>query len=123
MTKGLLVSVLLGLSLLANSADDQSTRSGFLNVAGGPVWYRITGSGSGIPLVVLHGGPGTLDSDEYKQATQIFYERHVYGGPRPPGARFEMIEDAAHASLFRQPERSRQVLGDFLRQVEADKAR
>jgi proline iminopeptidase len=33
-------------------------REGFLNVPGGPVWYRIRGAGSGIPLVVLHGGPG-----------------------------------------------------------------
>ena len=40
-----------------------------------------------------------------------------------PGARFEMIEDAAHASLHRQPERYRQILGDFLRQVEADTSR
>jgi len=33
-------------------------REGFLNVPGGPVFYRITGSGRGIPLLVLHGGPG-----------------------------------------------------------------
>ncbi len=33
-------------------------REGFLNVPGGPVWYQIRGTGSGIPLVVLHGGPG-----------------------------------------------------------------
>ncbi|MBY0505543.1 MAG: proline iminopeptidase-family hydrolase [Bryobacteraceae bacterium] len=33
-------------------------REGFLNVPGGPVWYRISGTGKGIPLVVLHGGPG-----------------------------------------------------------------
>ena len=314
MTKGLLLSVLLGLSLLAIAADDQPTRSGFLTVPGGPIWYRITGAGSGIPLVVLHGGPGgtscgfalldslgldrpvlrydqlgtgrsgrpddmdlwkvdrfveelhsirqqlglqrmhllghswggalaaqyvldkgskgieslilsspllstrdwiadantlrgqlpehvqqtlaeheaagTLDSDEYKQATQFFYERHVYGGKRPQtpdacagapgnaaiyeymwgpteflstgnlldfdvtdrlgefdlpvlfiagefdeaipqrirgfqqqvaGSRFAMIEDAAHASLQRQPVRYRKILGDFLRQVEAGK--
>jgi len=318
MMKILLLSVLLGLSLLATAAeDDPATRSGFLNVPGGPVWYRITGTGSGVPLIVLHGGPGgtscgfalldslgserpilrydqlgtgrsgrpddrdlwevdrfvealhsirqqlgltrihllghswggalaaryvldkgsegieslilsspllstsdwiedantlrgrlpeqvqktlakheaagTLDSDEYQQATQFFYERHVYGGKKPqapdacdgapgnsavyeymwgpteflstgnllgfdvtdrldqldipvlfiagefdeaipariqgyqqrvPGSRFEMIEDAAHASLSRQPERYRQVLAEFLRQVEeAEKAR
>jgi len=33
-------------------------REGFLNVPGGPVFYRITGSGRRIPLLVLHGGPG-----------------------------------------------------------------
>lgn len=33
-------------------------REGFINVPGGPVWYQVTGEGKGIPLVVLHGGPG-----------------------------------------------------------------
>lgn len=32
--------------------------SGFVAVPGGPVWYEIMGSGTGTPLVVLHGGPG-----------------------------------------------------------------
>jgi len=34
------------------------SREGFLEVPGGPVWYRVNGEGSGVPLVVLHGGPG-----------------------------------------------------------------
>lgn len=33
-------------------------REGFLNVPGGAVWYRVSGNGTGIPLLVLHGGPG-----------------------------------------------------------------
>lgn len=32
-------------------------RSGFVEVRGGPVWYEIAGEG-GVPLLVLHGGPG-----------------------------------------------------------------
>ena len=47
---------LLGL-VLAGASLGQS-RDGFVNVPGGPVWYRIVGEGRGIPLVVLHGGPG-----------------------------------------------------------------
>ena len=31
---------------------------GFVEVEGGRVWYEIIGSGAGIPLLVLHGGPG-----------------------------------------------------------------
>ena len=31
---------------------------GFINVDGGKVWYRVTGSGNKIPILVLHGGPG-----------------------------------------------------------------
>lgn len=33
-------------------------REGFIDVPGGPVWYRILGANDGIPLIVLHGGPG-----------------------------------------------------------------
>ena len=31
---------------------------GFIEVPGGPVWYRVTGTGDGLPLLNLHGGPG-----------------------------------------------------------------
>jgi len=31
---------------------------GFVMATGGPVWYRVTGTGDGVPLLVLHGGPG-----------------------------------------------------------------
>ncbi|MGI9204196.1 MAG: proline iminopeptidase-family hydrolase [Woeseiaceae bacterium] len=31
---------------------------GFVNVPGGPVWYKVSGNGAGLPLLVLHGGPG-----------------------------------------------------------------
>jgi len=34
-----------------------SLRSGFVDVPGGPVWFEIAGDG-GVPLLVLHGGPG-----------------------------------------------------------------
>ena len=36
-----------------------NAREGMINVPGGRVWYRITGAGApGIPLLVVHGGPG-----------------------------------------------------------------
>ncbi len=31
---------------------------GFVDVPGGPVWYKVSGDGAGLPLLVLHGGPG-----------------------------------------------------------------
>lgn len=37
---------------------DLSPREGFIDVPGGQVWYRIAGTGSGTPVVLLHGGPG-----------------------------------------------------------------
>ena len=33
-------------------------REGFIPVTGGRVWYRIVGEGTGIPLLLMHGGPG-----------------------------------------------------------------
>lgn len=312
MRLALILLSLLGLAAHA-LADSPPASEGFLNVTGGPIWYRITGGGEGVPLVVLHGGPGgtscgfsrldplgdsraivrydqlgsgrsgrpddvslwevdrfveelhslreqlglknmhllghswggalaaqyvlakgsegieslilsspllstrdwiedanslraqlpedvqrtltrheeagTLDSAEYKEATAVFYRRHVYGGERMPspaacdgapgnsfvyqymwgptefvatgnlldfdvtgrlgeldlpvlfivgefdeakpdrvgeykaqvsGARLEIILDAAHGSLSRQPERYREVLGNFLLTVEAN---
>jgi proline iminopeptidase len=39
-------------------ADTLREGDGFIAVPGGPVWYEVTGDGSGVPLLVLHGGPG-----------------------------------------------------------------
>lgn len=52
MTKRILVMIGLAGVLLAKD------REGFLEVPGGPVWYRVSGQGRGTPLLVLHGGPG-----------------------------------------------------------------
>ncbi|MFC4714264.1 proline iminopeptidase-family hydrolase [Planococcus dechangensis] len=39
-----------------------NVKEGFIPVTGGNVWYRITGNGPGIPLLILHGGPGSKSS-------------------------------------------------------------
>lgn len=33
-------------------------QEGYIPVSGGRIWYRMVGSGSAIPLLALHGGPG-----------------------------------------------------------------
>lgn len=35
---------------------------GYIDVTGGKVWYRIVGSGTATPLLLLHGGPGAPSS-------------------------------------------------------------
>jgi proline iminopeptidase len=42
----------------APSADSPAVESGYVDVPGGRVWYRKIGSGPGVPLLALHGGPG-----------------------------------------------------------------
>jgi proline iminopeptidase len=37
---------------------DLTPREGFIDVPGGKVWYRIAGTGTRTPLLLLHGGPG-----------------------------------------------------------------
>ena len=34
-------------------------REGHVEVTGGAVWYQIIGEGDGVPLLILHGGPGS----------------------------------------------------------------
>jgi proline-specific peptidase len=36
-----------------------SPREGFIQVDGGPIWYRIYGTGTRTPLLLVHGGPGS----------------------------------------------------------------
>ena len=52
----LIASALL---LLAGVSCRQEIRKeGYVAVEGGNIWYKIVGDGAGIPLLVLHGGPG-----------------------------------------------------------------
>lgn len=53
---GLLLSVLF---LIINvSCQKDVDKEGYVNVEGGKIWYKIVGEGDGIPLLILHGGPG-----------------------------------------------------------------
>jgi proline iminopeptidase len=74
------IILLLFLALLAPfpgwAAEALRPGDGFIMVTGGPVWYRVTGAGDGIPLLVLHGGPGGT-SCGYAKLDPIGSERPV----------------------------------------------
>lgn len=55
---GLLLSVLF--LILNVSCQKDIEKEGYVNVEGGKIWYKIVGDGDGIPLLVLHGGPGGM---------------------------------------------------------------
>jgi proline iminopeptidase len=51
-------ALLLSFCSIGICRDRPEPGQGFIDVPGGPVWYKVTGSGPGIPLLALHGGPG-----------------------------------------------------------------
>lgn len=53
------LSVVLALVVAACSAAERpAPGDGRLPVEGGSIFYRVVGTGSGVPVVLLHGGPG-----------------------------------------------------------------
>ncbi|WP_422362042.1 proline iminopeptidase-family hydrolase [Reichenbachiella sp.] len=44
--------------LFSISCEKPIEKEGYVNVEGGKIWYKIIGEGQGIPLLILHGGPG-----------------------------------------------------------------
>jgi proline iminopeptidase len=55
------IAFLIALSVSAACGSEGgglSPKEDYVQVPGGRVWYRIVGSGSATPLLVLHGGPG-----------------------------------------------------------------
>lgn len=47
-----------GWYLTPAAATGLAPHEGFVQVPGGPVWYRVFGSGTATPLLIVHGGPG-----------------------------------------------------------------
>lgn len=77
------LSVILAITLMTacQSPKRLKPQEGYLNVAGGKVWYRIVGEGDKTPILVLHGGPGVpsyylkpLDALA-KDRSVIFYDQ------------------------------------------------
>lgn len=37
---------------------EQNVKEGMISVKGGNIWYRVVVENGGIPILLLHGGPG-----------------------------------------------------------------
>ncbi|MBG61995.1 MAG: proline iminopeptidase [Woeseiaceae bacterium] len=57
--KNLIFFILLFLLITSPTLSADNSKQGFINVPGGPVWYKVSGNGEGLPLLALHGGPGS----------------------------------------------------------------
>lgn len=67
----------MSLFLFSCGMKKKEANEGFIQVTGGEVWYRIVGAGQkGIPLLVLHGGPG-VPHDYLKPLEALADERPV----------------------------------------------
>ena len=57
--KQLIVIILLfGVSTAYSAGGKPAPGQGFVDVPGGPVWFKVVGNGPGLPILNLHGGPG-----------------------------------------------------------------
>lgn len=50
-------------------------KEGYVQVKGGRIWYRVFGEGTGTPVMMLHGGPGST--------SRSFYQFEEIGKDRP----------------------------------------
>ncbi len=68
-----------------------NVQEGYISVTGGLVWYKVVNPGKGIPLLTLHGGPGSshhyLEPLEQlaNERTIIFYDQLGCGKSERPG--------------------------------------
>jgi proline iminopeptidase len=72
----LFVSIISISFLLFSFGDNTSdSKESFLSVPGGRIWYKITGTGENIPLILLHGGPGM--SSSYLKPFESLSTNHI----------------------------------------------
>lgn len=90
-----------------------TVKEGFIPVTGGNVWYRISGNGPGIPLLILHGGPGSKSSDR-DPLRQLGTDRPVIHYDQLGSGRSDRPTDTKLWTLERFVEELRQVV-EFLK--------
>jgi proline iminopeptidase len=73
---GLQAALVLAMLMVACGRRPLHPTEGFISVPGGQVWYRVVGSGSRTPLLLVHGGPG-VGSCYFSSLTGLSDERPV----------------------------------------------
>ncbi len=70
----------------------------FLKIRGGKVWYKISGKGSGIPVVLLHGGPG--GSSKYLEIfEQLGNQRQVIRYDQFGSGKSDVVKDTSFFTI------------------------
>ncbi len=94
-TVGKLCLVLIIIVTTGCSSEKRHTRQGFVEVEGGKIWYEIVGAEQkGIPLVLLHGGPG-FTSDYLRPLAALADERPVIFYDQLGAGRSDRLQDTS----------------------------
>ncbi len=73
-----LTSIICGILLFSNCMPQViPEKEEYIEVQGGKIWCKIIGDGSGIPLIVVHGGPGGRSCGEIAAFSLMADERPV----------------------------------------------
>jgi len=76
MRKYLILFIFIGFSFVCTSQNFEPGE-GFVNVEGGRIWYKVIGEGDGVPLMVVHGGPGGKSCGSIAAYSRLAHERPV----------------------------------------------
>jgi len=85
----------------------------YLAVPGGNIWYKVTGTGEGVPVVLLHGGPG-MSSFYLKPFDELGNDRQVIRYDQLGGGKSDKISDTTMFTIdhfVKELELLRQHLG------------
>ncbi|MEO5581100.1 MAG: proline iminopeptidase-family hydrolase [Saprospiraceae bacterium] len=85
---------------------------GFINVDGGKVWYKVTGDGEKIPIILLHGGPG-VPSYYLKPMAALGKDRQVIFYDQLGCGRSDRMTDTSKMTVSHFVEELKQVIDHF----------
>jgi len=65
------------LLILVFSCQKEIQKEGYVKVVGGKIWYKIIGEKKGIPLLIIHGGPGSRSCEMIPGYSLLSNERPI----------------------------------------------
>ena len=77
-----------------------SPGEGRLRVDGGRIWYRVAGAGRGVPVILLHSGPG-LNSYALKSLEELGNDRPVVRYDQLGGGKSDNLNDTTKMNIAR----------------------
>ncbi|MEP7323882.1 MAG: proline iminopeptidase-family hydrolase [Saprospiraceae bacterium] len=83
-----------------------------MNVDGGKVWYKVTGEGQKVPIILLHGGPG-IPSYYLKPMAALGKDRQVIFYDQLGCGRSDRMTDTSKMTVSHFVEELKQVIDHF----------